>query len=55
MSQDASDKNAPAAEPDEVEPPPDEEQAHSREGHEGLPFGDDPQAKQGDDPASGSS
>ena len=39
----------------ESEPNPSEEEAHSRPEHEDLPFGDDPQENQGDDPASGGS
>jgi hypothetical protein len=48
----------PAARPTEdgeIEPPPDDQESHRREGHDDLPFGDDPQSRQGDDPASGGS
>ncbi len=34
---------------------PAHEDPHSRPGHEDLPFGDDPQENQGDDPGSGGS
>lgn len=47
-----------------TDPEPDEEETdsgehhgdpHERPEHEGLPFGDNPQEKQGEDPASGGS
>jgi hypothetical protein len=40
---------------DRSEPPPDESEAHSRPEHPDLPFGDDPQSRQGDDVGSGGS
>ena len=46
-------EQAPEHGPDEQDQPSGD--PHERPGHDDLPFGDDPQEQQGDDPASGGS